>query len=111
MSFKIVIPVLAAALGAGSAAFADPPSFARGDSLPPGLAKQGKVPPGHAKKIWGKGQHLPPEYRRVQLSDWDRYDLAPAPAGYSWVRVERDAYLVEVASGLIAQAMIGVLLD
>ena len=65
----------------------------------------------HAKKIWGKGQHLPPEYRDVYFQDWERYDLGPAPAGYRWVRVERDAYLVEVTSGLIAQAMIGVLLD
>ena len=110
MSFKIIIPVLAAALGAGSVAFADPPHH-RGHDLPPGLAKQGKVPPGHAKKLWGKGQHLPPEYRGGRISDWDRYDLRPAPDGYRWVRVERDAYLVEIDSGLIAQAMIGVLLD
>lgn len=111
MSFKIVIPVLAAALGAGTFAFADPPSFARAETLPPGLAKQGKVPPGHAKKLWGKGQHLPAEYRSVKISDWGRYDLGPAPAGHKWVRVDRDAYLIEVTSGLIAQAMIGVLLD
>jgi Ni/Co efflux regulator RcnB len=110
MSFKTVIPVLAAALGAGTFAFADPP-HPRGNELPPGLAKQGKMPPGHARKIWGKGQHLPPEYRDVHFQDWERYDLGLAPAGYHWVRVDRDAYLVEVASGLIAQAMIGVLLD
>ena len=110
MSFKTVIPILAAALGAGTFAFADPPHH-RGHDLPPGLAKQGKVPPGHAKKLWGKGQHLPPEYRDVYFEDWVRYDLEPAPAGYRWVRVDSDAYLVEVTSGLIAQAMIGVLLD
>lgn len=111
MSIKIVVPVLAAALGSGTIAIADPPPFARGEVLPPGLAKQGKVPPGHAKKIWGKGQYLPQEYRNIRWSDWDRYDLRPAPEGYRWVRVDRDTYLVEVTSGLIAQALIGVLLD
>lgn len=110
MSIRTVIPVLAAALGAGTFAFADPP-HPRGHDLPPGLAKQGKVPPGHAKKLWGKGQHLPHEYRTVYISDWDRYDLRAAPDGYRWVRVDRDAYLVEVASGLIAEALIGVLAD
>lgn len=111
MSFRTITVMLAAALGAGGLAFADPPGHARGYELPPGLAKQGKIPPGHAKKIWGKGQYLPREYREVFFDDWRRYELRPAPAGYRWVRVDRDAYLVEVASGLIAEALIGVLID
>ena len=106
---KPVIAILAGALGAGMAAYADPPPHARGHSLPPGLAKQGKVPPGHAKKIWGKGQYLPAEYRAIHIEDWQRHDLRPAPRGYRWVRVDEDAYLVEIASGLIAEALIGLL--
>lgn len=101
----------AAALGVAMLAQAGPPPHARGEALPPGLAKQGKVPPGHARKIWGKGQYLPAEYRDVHIIDWRRHDLAPAPRGHQWVRVDRDAYLIETASGLIAQALIGVLLD
>ena len=111
MSFRPVTLRLAAARGAGGVAFADPPGHARGHDLPPGLAKQGKIPPGHAKKIWGKGQYLPREYRQVYFDDWQRYELRPAPSGYRWVRVDRDAYLVEVASGLIAEALIGVLIN
>lgn len=111
MSFRTVTVMLAGALGAGTVAFADPPGHARGHTLPPGLAMQGKVPPGHAKKVWGKGQHLPREYREVYFDGWHRYELRQAPPGYRWVRVDRDAYLVEVASGLIAEALIGVLID
>lgn len=108
MSFKIVIPVLAAALGAGSFAFADPP-HRRGHDLPPGLAKQGKIPPGHAKKMWRKGEHLPVHYREVYVRDYRYYDLREPPRGYRWVHVDQDAYLVEIASGLIAEVLVNAL--
>lgn len=101
--------LLAGALGAGLAAYADPP--ARGQDLPPGLAWQGKVPPGHAKKIWGKGEYLPLEYREVYFSDWDRYHLRPAPRGYRWILVEDDVYLADVATGLITDVVIDLLVN
>ena len=106
MSARHLTPLLAAAMGLGLTAFADPPRHATGDALPPGLAKQGKVPPGHAKKIWGKGEYLPVDYRDHYFEDWRRYDLREAPPGYRWVIVDQDAYLTEVASGLIADAII-----
>jgi len=108
---KPFILIVAGALCLSPIAFADPPPHARGEALPPGLAKQGKVPPGHAKKLWGKGQYLPREYREARLEDWHTYDLRPAPTGHRWVHVDRDAYLVETASGLIAEALIGVLVN
>lgn len=101
--------VTAAALGASMAAYADPPG--RGHDLPPGLAKQGKIPPGHAKKIWGKGEYLPPEYRTIYFNDWDRYDLRPAPRGYRWVLVEDDVYLADIATGLITDVVIDLLVN
>jgi len=101
--------LVAGALGAGLAAYADPPG--RAHDLPPGLAKQGKIPPGHAKKIWGKGEYLPHEYREIYFDDWARYDLRPAPRGYRWVRVEDDVYLAEVASGLITDVVIDLLIN
>ncbi len=109
MSFRYVVTLLAAALGASCIAYADPPSHARGYDLPPGLAKQGKVPPGHAKKMWKRGEHLPSSYREQRFDDWRRYDLREAPAGYRWVRVDNDAYLTQVATGLVAEAIMNLL--
>jgi hypothetical protein len=110
MSFKKMTILIAGAVGASMAAYADPPTRGNGHQLPPGLAKQGKIPPGHAKKIWGKGQYLPVDYRDVYLADWNRYDLRDAPRGYRWVLVEdRDAYLVDLTSGLIADVVIDLL--
>lgn len=108
---KPLILIVAGALCFSPTASADPPPHARGEALPPGLAQQGKVPPGYAKKLWGKGQYLPREYREARLEDWHRYDLRAAPTGHRWVHVDRDAYLVETASGLIAEALIGVLVN
>lgn len=109
MWFRYVIVMLAAAMGAGMAALADPPGHARGDSLPPGLAKQGKVPPGHAKKMWKAGEYLPSEYRTHYFDDWNLYDLRPAPPGYRYVVVDRDVYLTQVATGLVVEAVIDLL--
>lgn len=110
MSLKTLTFLLAGAMGTGMAAYADPPHN-RGYDLPPGLAKQGKIPPGHAKKIWGKGQYLPVEYREVYVRDWRDYDLREPPRGYRWVHVDQDAYLVEIASGLIADVLVDALLN
>ena len=109
MSLRFVTLMLAGALGAGMAAFADPPRHATGDALPPGLAKQGKLPPGHAKKLWKRGDYLPIEYRDYYLSGWQHYNLRKAPHGYRWVRVDNDAYLTQIATGLVAEAVIDLL--
>lgn len=109
MRNKFLTALIAGSFVIGGAAFAEPPGHAKGHDLPPGLAKQGKVPPGHAKKMWQRGEHLPHEYREYQFDDWARYDLRPAPAGYRWVRVDDDAYLTEITTGLVAQAVIDLL--
>lgn len=109
MALRFTTTLLAAALGMGMAAFADPPGHATGDALPPGLAKQGKVPPGQAKKIWKKGEYLPLEYRERYFNDWQRYDLQPAPPGYRWVLVDNDAYLMQTTTGLVADAIAGLI--
>ena len=38
-----------------------------------------------------------------------RYDLREAPPGYRWVIVDEDAYLTQVATGLVAEAVIDLL--
>lgn len=114
MLFRSVAILMMGAMGAGFAAYADPPHHRghdRGHDLPPGLTKQGKIPPGHAKKIWAKGERLPVEYRTVYLDDWRYRDLREPPHGYRWVHVDNHAYLVEIASGLIADALVNALAD
>jgi hypothetical protein len=105
----MVTLMLAAAMGAGMVAFADPPARGPGYDLPPGLAKQGKVPPGHARKMWKKGEYLPLEYRGDYFDNWSRYELRSPPPGYRYVVVDSDVYLTQVATGLIAEALIDLL--
>jgi hypothetical protein len=109
MRIRFLTTMLAGGLTLGGMAFGDPPIPAHGSDLPPGLAKQGKVPPGHAKKMWKRGEQLPPEYREVRFDDWARFDLRPAPPGYRWVRVDRDVYLTQTTTGLVAQALLDLL--
>jgi hypothetical protein len=108
MAHKPAALWLAAALGGAAPAFADPPTFPDGQTQPAALTAPEAAPP-PAKTLWGKGQILPPEYLRATLRDWDRYGLAPAPAGHPWVSVGQNAYIVDLASGEISGAFIGVL--
>lgn len=109
MLLKLAALSLAAALCGAAPAFTDPPAFPKGEPHPVALSIQeaGTLPSG--KTPWGKGQVLPPEYRTANLSDWDRYGLPPAPAGHQWVSVGQNASMVDLASGEIAGAFIGVL--
>lgn len=75
---------------------------------PPGLAKKPHgMPPGQAKKYYGVGERLPVAY--VQPSQYlvneRRYGLRTPPAGYRWVIVEDDAYLVRTRSGVVAEVI------
>jgi Ni/Co efflux regulator RcnB len=109
MAHKFAALWLAAALGGAAPAFADPRAFPDGEthSFALSIQEAGTLPSG--KTLWGKGQILPPEYRTANLRDWDRYGLPPAPAGHQWVSVGQNAYMVDLASGEIAGAFIGVL--
>lgn len=63
-----------------------------------------------AERKWARGQHIPREYLRDRyyIRDYDRYDLAPPPNGYAYVRpYPRDDryYLVQIATGLISRIL------
>lgn len=63
-----------------------------------------------AEREWARGEYLPREYRveRYYIRDYDRYDLAPPPRGYAWVRPDpRDDryYLMQLATGVISQIL------
>lgn len=58
----------------------------------------------------GFGQFLPRAYWASQyiLADYWLFALEVPPAGYEWVRVGTDAFLVNIATGEILQAEYGV---
>ena len=64
-------------------------------------------PRGHETgKWWDVGNRLPAEYYAPSyVIDHARYRLPIPPPGYRWVRVEKDAYLVQSASGQIRDAL------
>jgi hypothetical protein len=109
MAHKLAALWLAAALGGAAPAFADPPACPDGQTCPVARASPEAGTPPPAKPLWGKGQILPPEYLTASLNDWDRYGLPAAPAGHQWVSVGQNAYIVDLASGEISGAFIGVL--
>lgn len=61
-------------------------------------------PPPNAR-AWGRGDFLPPTYRGQGLSDFGRYRLRPPPAGYDWVQVGRDIYLMQRSTGMVLEAI------
>lgn len=63
-----------------------------------------------AEREWARGEYLPREYLadRYYVRDYGRYDLAPPPRGYTWVRPDpRDEryYLVQIATGVISRIL------
>ena len=59
---------------------------------------------------WTRGQYIPRSYVAAPYYvNYRTYRLAPPPRGYAWVRPYRDDgtyYMVQLATGLIAQALI-----
>ena len=58
---------------------------------------------------WARGQYIPRDYMasRYYINDYRSYRLAPPPRGYAWVRPYQNDdtyYMVQIASGLIAQS-------
>ncbi len=82
------------------------PLYAAGN-CPPGLAKKnnGCLPPGQAKKLWAIGQPLPTSVVYYPLPGTLLGQLAPAPAGYQYVRVANDILLMAIGTRMIAGAI------
>ena len=63
-----------------------------------------------AARQWARGQYIPREYLvdRYTIRDYRRYELAPPPAGYVYVRPypqDDRYYLVQAATGLISRIL------
>jgi len=56
-----------------------------------------------------RGGRLPNEYRNHQyvVDDWRNHHLSAPPRGYQWVQTGGDYVLVAIATGIIAQILLG----
>lgn len=56
-----------------------------------------------------KGGRIPGEYRHRQyvVNDWRGHHLHSPPRGYQWVQTGSDYVLIAVATGIIAQIVLG----
>lgn len=67
-------------------------------------------PPRYQARRWQRGERLPPAYRQgAYVVDYNRYNLAPPPRGYNYVRVDNDVVLAAVATGVITSVIAGLL--
>jgi len=64
-------------------------------------------PQPHAE--WRRGGRVPSEYRgrNYVVNDWRSYRLQQPPRGYQWVGVGGDYVLAAIATGVIAQIIVG----
>ncbi|MGE3142002.1 MAG: RcnB family protein [Hyphomonadaceae bacterium] len=60
-----------------------------------------RAPHNYRHQNWRRNQRLPMEYRRVEVRDYRAYHLPPPTRGQHWVRVDHDAILVGLTSGII----------
>lgn len=63
----------------------------------------------HPHTDWRRGGRVPSEYRgrNYVVNDWRSHRLQAPPRGYQWVGVSGDYVLAAVATGLIAQIIVG----
>lgn len=64
-------------------------------------------PGGWVQRDWRPGLRLPASYyaRPYWISDYGRYRLSAPPAGYRWVRVDRDVALIRSRDGTIREVI------
>ena len=60
-------------------------------------------PWGYSVRSWHRGERLPTAYyaRPYRVYDYDRCGLYNPPYGHHWVRVDRDAVLAVIATGIV----------
>jgi Ni/Co efflux regulator RcnB len=60
-------------------------------------------PHGYYVRHWRRGDRLPPAWRDAAyvVPDWRYYRLRPPPPGYYWVRVNDNAVLAAIGTGIV----------
>jgi Ni/Co efflux regulator RcnB len=65
-------------------------------------------PSGYQQRHWRYGERLPASYRsRAYVVDYRRYGLQAPPRGYQYTRVDNDVVMTAIATGLVAQVVVG----
>jgi Ni/Co efflux regulator RcnB len=125
---RTIMAAMVLSLAAGSLAFADPPQDhdrdhhedrhqkvehhqMRHDEHEHGrfmMSDRYVRPHGYHRHAWRRGDRLPPGYRdsAYVIPDPVVYRLRPPPPGYYWVRVDNNAVLAAVATGVVADVAI-----
>ena len=111
---RIVITTMLLSLAVGSLALADPPQYdqdhhqdhrAVEHHRAPARFATGRYvrPHGYYAHSWRRGDRLPPAYRASSyvIPNPAVYRLRPPPRGYYWVRVDNNAVLAAVATGVV----------
>ncbi|HEX5206249.1 MAG TPA: RcnB family protein [Steroidobacteraceae bacterium] len=124
---RTVIAAMVASLLAGSLALADPPEYHHDRGHDQGHdwhqgrdwhhddhhgdwhrdhhfnAGRYERPHGWHSHHWRRGERLPPAYREEAyvIPNAPVYHLRPPPRGYYWVRVDNNAVLAAVATGVV----------
>lgn len=82
------------------------PNHGHPHGMPPGQAKRMGAGPQHN---WVKGSRVPPQYRSSHyvVNDWRGHGLKRPARGQQWVQYGGDYLLVAVATGVIAQLVLG----
>ena len=75
-----------------------------------GSKKQKGLPPGIAKNL-ARGKPLPPGIAKKYLPDGLRHALPPPPKGYERIIVDGKVLLVEIASRVIHDILVDIVLD
>jgi len=78
----------------------------RAGGCPPGLAKKnnGCLPPGQAKK-WRRGERLPAGLEYYDAPGDLMAVLGGVPAGRRVIRVDEDLLLINIATGMVLEAL------
>lgn len=81
--------------------------YSREDYRPGRQFDRRGYPQPHAE--WRRGGRVPHEYRgrNYVVNDYRAYQLQAPPRGYQWVGVGGDYVLAAIATGLIAQIIVG----
>ncbi len=109
---RTVLAAMALSLFTVSVALADPPqSYDQGHDHHHPVAHHAAFnsgryvrPHGYHAQTWRRGERLPAAYRGAGyvIPNPAVYHLRPAPRGYYWVRVDNNAVLAAVATGVVA---------
>jgi Ni/Co efflux regulator RcnB len=64
-------------------------------------------PRGYYARSWRRGDRLPSAYyaRPYVIADYRGCGLRAPPRGYHWVRVDHDAVLAAVATGIVLESV------